>query len=256
MTPNWKVGGWQSSAAYLYLLTLPDALLAWEYLRRNDAYRHRWASPATDDTIAFWGLAVPEDPTRDARDVQPVWDLRHCSDVRLTADDGDAALRFDLWHSGRRRTLLHDGSRLLLSDASRRDSLRPLVLDASLQVGSPFAYVVPSGLSSAISVRLLQNAIDAVHARPVAIEPCRPSRAALVHMRSLQALDGVATGASHRAIAAVLFGEARVAERWAPDSELRAQLRHLIRRARVLRDGGYRRLVALEPVAGREIPLR
>jgi len=64
-----------------------------------------------------------------------------------------------------------------------------------------------------------------------------------MHMRALQALDGAQAGASQREIASVLFGEEVVAARWGTDSELRAQVRHLIRRARAYMRGDYRRLV-------------
>jgi hypothetical protein len=64
-----------------------------------------------------------------------------------------------------------------------------------------------------------------------------------MHMRSLQAVDGIAAGASQRAIAIVLYGAARVFHDWHADSELRAQVRHLIRRGSELVHGGYRRLL-------------
>ena len=44
-------------------------------------------------------------------------------------------------------------------------------------------------------------------------------------------------------IAAALFGEAAVGARWSHDGDLRAQVRHLIRRGRKLVDGGYRTLL-------------
>lgn len=62
----------------------------------------------------------------------------------------------------------------------------------------------------------------------------RPGRIALMHMRVLQALDGVDAGASHREIASAIFGADIVAARWHADSELRARVRHLIRRGREL----------------------
>jgi hypothetical protein len=73
----------------------------------------------------------------------------------------------------------------------------------------------------------------------------RPTRIAVMHMRALQALDGVQAGASQREVASVLFGEEVVAARWGTDSELRAQVRHLFRRARAYMRGGYRRLVTV-----------
>jgi hypothetical protein len=70
-----------------------------------------------------------------------------------------------------------------------------------------------------------------------------PSRSSIVHLRTLQALDGFLVGAPHREIGTVLFGGDAVAQRWLADGELRAQVRHLIRRGRALMSGGYRGLL-------------
>nr|WP_238345955.1 DUF2285 domain-containing protein [Luteimonas saliphila] len=71
----------------------------------------------------------------------------------------------------------------------------------------------------------------------------RPSRSAVVYARALQALDGALAGASQREIAIAVFGEARVTADWTADSELRAQVRYLIQRGRVLMEGQYRTLL-------------
>jgi Family of unknown function (DUF6499) len=34
---------WRASAAYIYILHLDSTSLAWEYLRRNRAYRRDWS---------------------------------------------------------------------------------------------------------------------------------------------------------------------------------------------------------------------
>lgn len=74
----------------------------------------------------------------------------------------------------------------------------------------------------------------------------RPDRIALLHMRSLQTVDGLDAGATQREIAQALFGAAVVAERWHDLGELRAQVRRLARRGRALVDGGYRCLLQIE----------
>ena len=49
---------WIASAAYLYLLHLPNGLLAWEYLRRNVEYQRQSRLHATDRGRASqWGLS-------------------------------------------------------------------------------------------------------------------------------------------------------------------------------------------------------
>src|SRR3984893_18531209 len=66
---------WRASAAYLYVLGLDGASLAWEYLRRNPDYRRDWSLYSHDrDCIAKrWRLASLEDPGMDARVAQPLW---------------------------------------------------------------------------------------------------------------------------------------------------------------------------------------
>ena len=64
-----------------------------------------------------------------------------------------------------------------------------------------------------------------------------------MQMRTLQALDGALLGASHRAIAAALFGYKEGVLRWHADGDVRARVRHLVRRGRALMDGGYRALL-------------
>lgn len=65
------------------------------------------------------------------------------------------------------------------------------------------------------------------------------TRASLLHLHALQALDGLQAGARHRDIARALFGADAVRKRWTADSELRAQVRHLLTRAEGLMRGGY-----------------
>lgn len=51
---------WQPSAAYLYVLHLDSAGLAWEYLRRNADYRAAWCHHGTVARNALhWGLSFP-----------------------------------------------------------------------------------------------------------------------------------------------------------------------------------------------------
>lgn len=47
---------WRAAAAYLYTLDLDSPALAWEYLRRNPAYRASWLSKRHRAEPARWGL--------------------------------------------------------------------------------------------------------------------------------------------------------------------------------------------------------
>lgn len=62
---------WRSPAAYGHTKHIPAAGFAWEYLRRNDEYRHDFQSvsligqPAASGMEAFtqrWGLRFPKRP--------------------------------------------------------------------------------------------------------------------------------------------------------------------------------------------------
>jgi hypothetical protein len=47
---------WRAAAAYLYTLDLDAPALAWEYLRRNPAYRASWLGGRSRAEAARWGL--------------------------------------------------------------------------------------------------------------------------------------------------------------------------------------------------------
>jgi Family of unknown function (DUF6499) len=50
---------WTAVAAYLYVLHLDSPALAWEYLRRNPAYREQWRQLSAQDpgqSAESWGL--------------------------------------------------------------------------------------------------------------------------------------------------------------------------------------------------------
>ncbi len=64
---------WRSSAAYGYAKAISAAGFAWEYLRRNDDYRHDVQTigltghPSTRELEVFarrWGLRFPVRPRR------------------------------------------------------------------------------------------------------------------------------------------------------------------------------------------------
>ena len=120
-----------------------------------------------------------------------------------------------------------------------------LTVDAGLLLGDAYAFRVPAATEPEEAVRVMVGVRSAMQgAASSAGESSSPvSRTALVHLRALQALDGIAAEASHRTIARVLFGADEVTRRWTADGELRAQVRYLVRRARALRDGGYRSLL-------------
>ncbi|MFT3819582.1 MAG: DUF2285 domain-containing protein [Rubrivivax sp.] len=254
---------WHPAAAYLYALTLDGPALAWEYLRRNPDYQADYARQArgSDDEAgraARWGLRLLEDPARDARQAQPAWlpDPDGLPQLHPDAAGAPDVLVFALWHLPGRKQLSHDGQRVLLTAYRPEGTLRA-ALSPALKHGMAYAHGLAAGARLRERWRAaaaMMERIDSYYGRETA-QPrvdahahahARPNRIALLHMRSLQALDGLAAGATQREIAQALFGAALVAERWHDAGEMRAQVRRLARRGQALVDGGYRRLLQIE----------
>lgn len=256
-----RANDWHPAAAYLYALTLDGPALAWEYLRRNPHYRAAYgqhADGSADEAAhaARWGLRLLEDPARDARDAQPAWLPDPDSLPQLHPDAAAAtdAPVFTLWLMPGRKQLAHDGQRLLLTAYRPEGTLRAAFSHA-LEHGMAYAHGVAGGArlrerwrAAAATMERLDAFYDRNGARPGvhAHAHGRPDRIALLHMRSLQTLDGLAAGATQRELAQAMFGTAVVAERWHDLGELRAQVRRLARRGRAFVDGGYRRLLQIE----------
>lgn len=250
---------WQSPAAYLYVLRLDGPSLAWEYLRRNPEYRADWTLRNREncDTAGQWDLEVFEDPDLDARLARPVWRLGRNQRIRLQAadsppDEPEGEHRFSLWNIAGAKRLVHDGNHLLLAGFAHGEVLH-LALGRDVQDGAPFDFVIGPGAHMEETWRAIekQRRLAAGQRTPVSAVSRRPGRLALLHKRALQAFDGSAVGASQREIARQLFGDESVAQNWNPDSELRAQVRHLLRRARAFVDGGYRDLISKSLIKGR-----
>lgn len=253
---------WACSAAYVYVLHLDPGSRAWEYLRRNPRYVHYWMhyrrSPSQRIAVQ-WGLASLVDPRLDARQVSPVWTVGDLAPVTLVRDemlhaqtDLDAVGRFSLWNLAGRKSLVEEsgGTRLVLNSSVRAVQVR---LGGHLGDGDRFAYQIPpagdqrAAFAAVSGLRTLMP----VSGGGSAPSPERPGRADLFHVRTLQVLDGLAAGASQRALAVAVFGSAAIARGWQPDGALRAQVRYLIRRARALMAGEYRSLIAPGPFASR-----
>ena len=202
-----------------------------------------------------------EDPNLDAREAHPQWltsldDLLLVRAARRPAADPKRN-RFDLWRVPGHKRLAQEADGLTLTAELSAQRLRVTLAN---ELADGVAYAVAAPLSPGLRDRLA--AFDA-QARMLAGEAPRApaahpvTRAALLHLRALQALDGDQAGASQRDIAQVLFGLEAVVLRWQADGELRAQIRHLLRRARAYRDGGYLTLAGVQRIpanAGEEAP--
>lgn len=241
---------WHPVAAYLYVLHLDGPALAWEYLRRNPEYRRDWHLHRRRlERAQHWGLRLLEDPALDARDALPDWfpDPPGVVHILPDADPAPGAPPFRLWDFPGEKRLLHDGRRLLLI-VRVAGSTRSFVLSPELEDGKPYVYAVRAGpqvLARWRNAEMTLAALDVLHAndKGAGVARDRPGRTALLHLRTLQALDGVQSGASQRKVAEVLYGAEVVVERWYSDGQLRAHVRRLIARGRRLMQGGYRRLL-------------
>lgn len=249
---------WHPAAAYLFVLHLDGPSLAWEYLRRNPEYRRDWHSRKGRPRQAQrWGLRLLEDPVLDARDAHPDWfpDPPAVVQVLPDTDPLAGALQFRLWSLPGEKRLLHDGRRLLLFHRIAGRT-RCLALSPELEEGMAHVYAVRASrqmLTRWRNAEIALTMLDERQARQRAAGTAgdRPGRTVLLHLRTLQALDGVQAGASQRKVAEVLYGAEAVAECWYSDGQLRAHVRRLIARGRRLMQGDYRRLLHPDQSQGR-----
>jgi hypothetical protein len=232
---------WTLSAAYLYTLDLDDPALAWEYLRRHPGYRMDWDDRKRALSFDRWGLRRAEDPVLDGRHALPLWlyDGAGWLQVRAAHRNHAAARHFDLWRVSGRKRLALDGPDLALTADLSAQRMR-LLLSGTLTDGAPYATAVPLTPQLRGQLQALHTHAAFLEGKPVPVASARTvTRAALLHLRALQALDAWQAGANHREIAEALFGAEVADARWTADSELRAQARHLLARAKGLMDGGY-----------------
>ena len=207
------------------------------------ASRRPWTAPL--DAPSHGGCDFLEDPALDARSAEPVWlpDTDHL--VAVTPAIVDGGEPFSLWTLPGRKSLVHDGRRLLVRSTLGRRVLR-LAVSLSLGDGMPFAYAVPAGSRGHAGFRAASE-LDATFAgTPAKARKATMTRTDLVHMRALVALDAEGAGGSERDIADLLFAPFREPESW-NDSAVRAQVRYLLDHGRTYRDGGYRDLLYPKP---------
>ena len=147
-------------------------------------------------------------------------------------------MAFDLWKIPGRKRLSHAGLQLNLTAEHGPSRLRAS-LSTELEHGKAYGLTVT--LDTHLRTRLTgyQAQANAIQGQWPAVAAKKVTRASLLHLHALQALDASQAGAHHRDIAEALFGADAVRKRWTADSELRAQVRHLLTRAEGLMRGGY-----------------
>jgi hypothetical protein len=155
------------------------------------------------------------------------------------------AARLSVWSLPGCKSILHDGRQVRVGCSDCSGTWR-LSLSSDLADGDPFSFVVNPEPDLRVRWSAISGFTHILKADSPAGNRARvsyPSRLAIVHLRTIQALDGFLVGATQREIGAALFGADAVTQRWLADGELRAQVRHLIRRGRALMTGGYRALL-------------
>lgn len=145
---------------------------------------------------------------------------------------------FSLWGIAGRKQLTLRGQALILEAAHLAQRLR-VWLDPAICDRAAIALSVPLNDQLRAHFSDYQAQAALLRGQPLPARPREASRAGLLHLRALQALDGRHEGASHRELAEVLFGKDAVRTRWSADGELRAQVRHLLSRANGFVRGGY-----------------
>jgi hypothetical protein len=241
---------WRDSAAYVPLLEADRALVAWEWLRRDRAYRRaerRHRSGSRADCPERWGLHAFEAPGLSIPDARPVWSskvhpfvlpvraLPGASDDCIDLEALAPLCRIAAGTAGRQHLLISDGLRSI-----RIDVLQGKIEHRRLT----FQYLV-AGFESAERPLLTLRRLLALHRSGRFSAPLhspKPRTARLVLM--LRAADALASGALQRDIAAELLDPDARKSRWRVRSpSLRGRAQRLVGSARAMAAGGYLRLL-------------
>lgn len=247
---------WRDASAYGALLEADRSLIAWEWLRRDPGYRDAArrslgaradASPAASGP-GRWGLCAFEPPDLSVPAARPVWSA-DSSPYVLVAEAaarpaGPDSFDLDALEGLARSVGVRDGRRcLLLSDGLR--AIRLDLLNGELGERPVRLRYRLEGLRSAEAPLLTLRRFLAL---------CGTGRfSSVLHRREarakrwvmlLRARDAVAAGANQREIAAFLLSRPADSGRWRTEApSLRSQAQRLVRGARAMAGGEYRKLL-------------
>lgn len=245
---------WRDPDAYAPLAGADRALLAWEWLRRDPAYRmaartcppiHGIPPPGSPE---HWGLHAFEAPELSIPQGRPVWrsDVHpYVLSVRAVPATGDDSI--DLRALAPLCRLVRGAGRrqhLLISDGLC--SIRLDVVEGSIQQSPVSLHYLIAGFESAEKPlltlqRLLALRRSGEFSRPLHSPEPRARRFVLM----LRAADALASGAVQREIAAELLDADAWQDRWRVRSpSLRSRVQRLTGSARAMARGGYWRLLS------------
>ncbi|HEX4736697.1 MAG TPA: DUF2285 domain-containing protein [Allosphingosinicella sp.] len=247
---------WRDAAAYRPLLAADRAAFAWEWLRRDEAYRTAAAATlraalSGAEEPACWGLHAFVDPALPAVLARPVWRLPDYPYVlEAVADPAlSSADAFELEKVRALATVLRSPSgpeHLLLSDGYH--NIRLDIIGGSVAAGPVALGYRLCGFRTAqapllVLRRLLALMLTGRFQRGLFPPDARAPRRILL----LRAHDALNAGARQRDIAEMLLSAEAREPRWrlaAPS--LRSRVQRLVRDARAMARGGYRLLLSAE----------
>jgi hypothetical protein len=242
------LSAWQNREAFQYTEQLDGPLLAWEYLRRNGAYRAAWDvwNPAGSETPERdWGLLRLIDPMVDARTANPIWQPDPPSTLRVVrASAPKEGLKLYDLQIERTQYIVRDdqgtyGTALMKSHSWRVHVADGLAEDDRIAIAIPVDELARRRVAAAdrFIVDLKEKSTGSRMRLP------ESNRGDRFHCSVLQAIDGSAADATHRQIAVAIYGQRRVSASWTPDGDLRARIRYFLKRGATLINGGYRALI-------------
>ena len=253
-----RLGDWRNAAAYASLLDCDRSAFAWEWLRRDPAYRRAAAenkegveAPVgrAQPQAAPFGLHAFEDPDLPAWTAQPVWRAEAQADI-LSAEaeageEGDDLFDLEQVHVPWRLVRGELGQEhLLLTDGCQRvrlDIVRGTIVGGPVLLRHRLA-----GIASLERPLLLLRGLSMVWRTggfPQSLFP--RERRARRWIALLRTADALAGDASQREIAAALLGAAADNARWRVNApSLRSAAQRLVRASGAMRAGGWRRLLA------------
>jgi hypothetical protein len=242
------LSAWQNREAFQYTEQLDGPLLAWEYLRKNSAYRAAWAernSSGSDTPGRDWGLLRLIDPATDARSANPIWQPDPPSTLRIVrASAAKQGLKFYDLQIERAPYMVRDDQGTYGTASMKSNSWRIHVADG-LADDDWIAIAIPVDEFARRRVAAADRFIVDLKAKSAETPKhfSASNRADRFHSSVLQALDGAAARATHRQIAVAIYGQRRVSASWTPDGDLRARIRYFLKRGSALVNGGYRKLI-------------
>lgn len=245
---------WRDGSAYAALLLADRSIIAWEWLRRDAAYRHAALRASGREgsggaaSPEHWGLHAFEDPDRAAPAARPLWSASLYPAVlaATAAAAPSVADAFDLERLGGLATLIRSeagAEHVLLTDGLR--TIRLDVLEGSISSSPVELRYLIAGLGSAeLPLLTLRRLIALCRTGRFSRSLHPPEAKARRWLLMLRAHDALAAGAGQREIAAELLSRTAREARWRSEApSLRSQAQRLVRGARLLVRGGWRTLL-------------